>query len=283
MTGTTVRGAWASCWKTASPDGKLIAGYEGAWIYDKTQMPEEPFIYEPEPAPEESRYPGLELTDAEIKLMADLIFMEAQSEPFEGQQAVAEVIFNRLKSGNFQSSINSIIYAKDQFAAVKNLYLAKPTDTQYKAIERALNGPYVLPGGCGFLREIRREQEDMGDDRFSYLLLQLLGFSDRPKQLREVFHGSVRHRRPASLSGRTEAHGHFRRRMGWLHGQAQRRPVRHPAGGYHGSAGGFELGVGLVRRESGFCVDQRHSRTKDHSKGKSRLLVEHSGEIPEVL
>ena len=127
------------------PDGKLIAGYEGAWIYDKTQMPEEPFIYEPEPAPEESGYPGLELTDAEIKLMADLIFMEAQSEPFEGQQAVAEVIFNRLKSGNFQSSINSIIYAKDQFAAVKNLYLAKPTDTQYKAIERALNGPYVLP------------------------------------------------------------------------------------------------------------------------------------------
>lgn len=127
------------------PDGKLIAGYEGAWIYDKTQMPEEPFIYEPEPAPKESRYPGLELTDAEIKLMADLIFMEAQSEPFEGQQAVAEVIFNRLKSGNFQSSINSIIYAKDQFAAVKNLYLAKPTDTQYKAIERALNGPYVLP------------------------------------------------------------------------------------------------------------------------------------------
>ena len=127
------------------PDGKLIAGYEGAWIYDKTQMPEEPFIYEPEPAPEESRYPGLELTDAEIKLMADLIFMEAQSEPVEGQQAVAEVIFNRLKSGNFQSSINSIIYAKDQFAAVKNLYLAKPTDTQYKAIERALNGPYVLP------------------------------------------------------------------------------------------------------------------------------------------
>ena len=127
------------------PDGKLIAGYEGAWIYDKTQMPEEPFIYEPEPAPEESRYPGLELTGAEIKLMADLIFMEAQSEPFEGQQAVAEVILNRLKSGNFQSSINSIIYAKDQFAAVKNLYLAQPTDTQYKAVERALNGTYVLP------------------------------------------------------------------------------------------------------------------------------------------
>ena len=140
-------GTWgvADLLENGFPDGKLIAGYEGAWIYDKNEMPEEPFIYEPEPRPEQPRYPGLELTDAEIKLMADLIFMEAQSEPFDGQQAVAEVIFNRLASGRFQSSIYNIIYAKDQFAAVDNLYLAEPTDTQYKAIERALYGPYVLP------------------------------------------------------------------------------------------------------------------------------------------
>lgn len=125
--------------------GKLIAGFEGAWVYDKSEMPDEPFLYEPEPAPEESRYPDLELTEAEVELMAQLISMEAQSEPFEGQQAVAEVILNRLVSGAFQSSIRSIIYADDQFTAVQNLYLAEPVDTQYKAIERALNGPYVLP------------------------------------------------------------------------------------------------------------------------------------------
>ncbi|MGM9548793.1 MAG: cell wall hydrolase [Faecousia sp.] len=139
--------AWglADLFENGFTDGKLVAGFEGAWIYDKSEMPEEPFIYEPEPRPSESRYPGLALTEAEINLMADLIWMEAQSEPFEGQQAVAEVILNRLVSGDFQSSIYNIIYADDQFAAVKNLYLAEPTDTQYKAIERALYGPYVVP------------------------------------------------------------------------------------------------------------------------------------------
>lgn len=125
--------------------GKLIAGFSGAWIYDKSEMPEEPFLYVPEPRPGQSRYPGLELTDAEVDLMAKLIDMEAQSEPFEGQQAVAEVILNRLVSGNFQSSIYNIIYADEQFTAAKNLYLAEPADTQYKAVERALYGPYVLP------------------------------------------------------------------------------------------------------------------------------------------
>ncbi len=139
--------AWnlADGFENGFTSGKLTAGFEGAWVYDKSEMPDEPFIYEPEPRPEQSRYPDLELTEAEVDLMADLIFMEAQSEPFEGQQAVAEVILNRLVSGEFQSSIRSIIYADEQFTAVQNLYLAEPDDTQYKAVERALNGPYVLP------------------------------------------------------------------------------------------------------------------------------------------
>lgn len=126
-------------------DGKLIAGFSGGWIYDKSAMPAEPFIYEPAPYADEMRYPGVELTEAEMDLMAKLIWMEAQSEPFEGQQAIAEVILNRLVSGSFQSSVHNIIYADNQFPSVKNLYLAEPTYTQYKAIDRALNGPYVLP------------------------------------------------------------------------------------------------------------------------------------------
>lgn len=126
-------------------DGKIIAGFAGGWIYDKSAMPEEPFIYEPVPYAEENRYPGLELTDEEMDLMAKLIWLEAQSEPFEGQQAVAEVILNRYVSGHFQNSIRGIIYADDQFEAVKDMDKAEPTYTQYKAIDRALNGPYVLP------------------------------------------------------------------------------------------------------------------------------------------
>lgn len=126
-------------------DVSIVNGYLGAWIYDPAQMPAQPFVYEPEPNTDVYRYPGIELTAEDRKLMADLICMEAESEPFEGQQAIAEVILNRLAAGNFQSSIRGIIYADGQFLSVDRLHLAKPTHIQYEAIDRALNGPYILP------------------------------------------------------------------------------------------------------------------------------------------
>lgn len=136
-------------------DKDLMRRYSAAWIYDKAQMPNDPEIYTPEPAPEESRYPGLVLTNEEWNLIAKLICMEAASEPFEGQQAVAEVIFNRLASGRFQNSIHNIIYADGQFPSVEYLYKAKPDYSQYKAIEQALKGPYVLPGDVVFYAKFK--------------------------------------------------------------------------------------------------------------------------------
>lgn len=126
-------------------EGLLFSGFEGGWIYDKSAMPEEPFLYEPEPYAKLCRYPDIELTPAEWDLIADIICMEGASEPFEGQQAIAEVILNRLASGDFQSSVYGIIHAVDQFPSVSRLHKANPTYSQYKAIERALYGPYVLP------------------------------------------------------------------------------------------------------------------------------------------
>lgn len=126
-------------------DTSIITGYHGSWIYDPAAMPEDPFIYEGEANPDEFRYPGIELTQEDRDLIAKLLCMEAESEPFEGQQAIAEVILNRLAAGTFQSSVKNIIYAQGQFAAADRLYLADPTHTQYEAIDRALNGPYVLP------------------------------------------------------------------------------------------------------------------------------------------
>lgn len=126
-------------------EGYLFSGFEGGWIYDKSAMPEDPFIYEPEPYAKLCRYPDVELTAAEIDLIVDVICMEGASESFEGQQAIVEVILNRLVSGDFQSSVYNIIHAPDQFPSVAQLHRAKPTYTQYKAVERALYGPYVLP------------------------------------------------------------------------------------------------------------------------------------------
>lgn len=143
------------CYEAGFTQNELLRGYSCGWIYDKDAMPEAPYIYVPEPPAETSRYPGLELTAQEKKLIADVICMEAGGEPFEGQQAVAEVILNRLKSGRFQSSIYNIIHAPDQFAAVPYLYQAQPDYTQYKAIEQAQYGPYVLPEDVVFYAKFK--------------------------------------------------------------------------------------------------------------------------------
>ncbi len=125
-------------------DNAIITGYLGSWIYDPAAIPEEPFYYEPAENTDEYRYPGLYLTQDEQDLMAAVLCMEAESEPFEGQQAIAEVILNRLAAGNFPNSINDIVYAENQFLSADRLYLAKPTHVQYEAIRRAQYGPYVL-------------------------------------------------------------------------------------------------------------------------------------------
>jgi len=131
-------------------DNSILTGYQGSWIYDPAEMPKKPFVYKAKKNTAPLRYPGVELTEEEMELMAKLIYMEAQSEPFEGQQAIAEVILNRLVSGNFQSSIDNVIHAEGQFKSSGRLYAAKPTHTQYVAVERALKGPYVLDKGVVF-------------------------------------------------------------------------------------------------------------------------------------
>ena len=124
-------------------EGDILCGYQGAWIYDPAQVPEVPFRYE-DPAPAgEPRYPNLTLTDEERDLLAKLIWAEGQSEPFEGQQAIAEVVLNRVAADNFPSNVHDVLYAPDQFKAITQIYAAKPTHVQYEAIRRAQYGPYV--------------------------------------------------------------------------------------------------------------------------------------------
>lgn len=131
--------------KTGFRDGQLVAGYAGGWIFDKTQMPEDPVIVEPVPYAEEPRYGDLTLSGQDMELIARLICAEGESEPFEGQQAIAEVILNRLASEQFPSTVKNVIYSEGQFLGSQNMYNKEPTYTQYKAIDRALYGPYVLP------------------------------------------------------------------------------------------------------------------------------------------
>ena len=125
----------------------IVRGYSGAWIYDPEGMPEKPFIYsEPKLDMTRENYPGITLTDGERKMIASLIWIEARGESAEGQQAVAEVVLNRISSDRFPNSVRGVIYGEGQFPAVELGLLedAEPWQAQYQAIDRALHGDLVL-------------------------------------------------------------------------------------------------------------------------------------------
>lgn len=127
-------------------EDEILCGYSGAWIYDVDAMPENPFIYsEPEPERGEPRYPDVHLTLAQEDLLAKVIWVEARGESEEGQQAVAEVVLNRLVSDRFPNNLHDVIYGEGQFRSAAFLEDAEPSQAQYEAIEKALFGPYVLP------------------------------------------------------------------------------------------------------------------------------------------
>ena len=111
----------------------------------------------------EPRYGGLKLTDDETKLLAKLIYVEARGESAEGQQAIAEVVLNRLVSGNFGSSITDMINDESQFVPHKLILSAKPGQAQYEAIDRALYGPYVLPIEVQFYGRVRTTDSPWGE------------------------------------------------------------------------------------------------------------------------
>lgn len=126
-------------------EGDIMLGYDGGWIYDKEAMPEEPFLYyEAEPVRGECRY-DFELTEDEKWFIAKVVWVEARGESREGQQAVAEVILNRMASEKFPNTLSGVVYAAGQFKSAKFLDKAKPYQMQYEAVENALLGPYVLP------------------------------------------------------------------------------------------------------------------------------------------
>lgn len=126
-------------------EGDICCGFSGAWAFDGSAMPEEPFLYYEEYLGGDPRYPDIRLTAEDRLLMAKVIWVEAQGESEEGQQAVAEVILNRMASPNFADTLKGVIYAEGQFRSVPYLEDAQPHQAQYEAIERAIYGPYVLP------------------------------------------------------------------------------------------------------------------------------------------
>ena len=119
---------------------------EGAYdAHIVTIIPPPETAVEVEPTQTVSRYEDIQLTGAEMDTLACVIWLEARGEGFEGQQAVAEVVFNRMLSPDFPDTLDEVIYQKGQFSTASSIPAAEPDEMQYIAINAALCGPHILP------------------------------------------------------------------------------------------------------------------------------------------
>ena len=90
----------------------------------------------------------MQMTPQQRDLLIRTIIGEAAAEPFMGQQAVANVVLNRLRGGRYGDNLENVIFAKNQFepwATRKNELMAIPSTadtyrTADMAVEAALQG-----------------------------------------------------------------------------------------------------------------------------------------------
>lgn len=96
------------------------------------------------------RYEGVELTEEDIDTLAALVFLEAGNQSAEGQQAVVEVVLNRVIADNFPDTLHEVIFQgfgtkQQQFTPAGQISTTAPSQEQYDAIDAALYGEPILP------------------------------------------------------------------------------------------------------------------------------------------
>ncbi|WP_332631399.1 cell wall hydrolase [Halalkalibacter flavus] len=83
---------------------------------------------------------GENLSEKELDLLARIVRAEAQTEPFKGKVAVADVVLNRLESPQFPDTIKEVIYEPGQFEPVMNGQVDQPADEEsIEAVDAALS------------------------------------------------------------------------------------------------------------------------------------------------
>jgi hypothetical protein len=111
------------------------------------------------------RYDGIELTAEDLDLVAEIVAIEARGEPFEGQVAVAAVIFNRCLTEGFPDTVREVIFDRRygvQFTSTAYLGQVKVTDKQYAAVDQALHGDPIVPAGVVYFSVAGENDNEWG-------------------------------------------------------------------------------------------------------------------------
>lgn len=95
---------------------------------------------------EQSNHSQIVLSESDVDLLERLVEAEAGGESIEGRIAVANVIFNRIRSEKYPDDVRSVIYQKNQFEVVSigTIDTKIPSEGTKSAVQRAINGEKVV-------------------------------------------------------------------------------------------------------------------------------------------
>lgn len=92
-----------------------------------------------EVSPSKNRW-DIELNDNEKYILAQIVTLESGNQSDLGQQAIVEVICNRVTSSNFPNDVVSVLSQKKQFSTWKYKNKAQVTNKELVNIDTVLNG-----------------------------------------------------------------------------------------------------------------------------------------------
>ena len=92
------------------------------------------------------------ITSKDRETLARLVYLEGNAESLECQKAIVSVVINRLNSGYWGKTINSVIYASGQFTPASQIPYTTPTATNYEAVDYVLTNGVTLPSYVLYFR-----------------------------------------------------------------------------------------------------------------------------------
>lgn len=145
-------------------DFDLMRGFSGGWIFDKKEMASVSFRFDASmPEQQENRYEGYTLTEEDIYTLACFAWAEGREEPQEVQQAMVEVVLNRLVSPDYPNTVQGILKKTELYRATKAMArVDEPELEQYLAVNAAMYGPYILPEDICFYSDWEKGEDIWG-------------------------------------------------------------------------------------------------------------------------
>lgn len=125
-------------------EGQILAGLEGSWVFRKDQMGSFRYVIDMPELPK-TRYGDYHPSGEDSEFLARFVWAAAREEPQEAQQAVAEMLLNRMASPRFPYLVEQVAQQSDLYVWYEQMDKADPNIFQYKAVTDAIYGPHILP------------------------------------------------------------------------------------------------------------------------------------------